>query len=108
MMRILKSIAGGILIPLLLFLLAMAGDTSDVGWLERAAFAPFAAVVWPLFIFSPLFPPPPECPSCVATLPAVVASVVVDFLAYALMTYAALRLYERRNPVVPEVIGLKL
>ena len=108
MKRILKSVAGGILLPLLLFFLAMAGDTSDVEWLERAAFVPFAAVIWPLFIFTPLFPPPPECPSCVPTLSAVASSVVVDFIVYALITYTALRLYERRNPVSPEVIELKL
>ena len=107
-MRILKSVAGGILLPLLLFVLAMAGDTSDVQWLEQIACVPFVAVIWPLFIFSPLFPPPPECQSCVTTLPAVAALVIVDFIFYALITYAALWLYEKRHPTSPEVIELKI
>jgi hypothetical protein len=107
MTRILKTIAGGILIPLLLFFLALAGDTSDVEWIEYAAVIPFTAVVWPLSVFSQFFPPSPGCFLCFG-LTLIAASVVVDFLLYALLTYAALWMIERVNPTAPNVIELKL
>jgi hypothetical protein len=108
MTRILKAIAGGILIPPLLFFLALAADTSDMEWIEYAAVIPFTALVWPLSVFSQFFAPTPGCFSCFATLTLIGASVVVDFLLYGLLTYAALWMIERVNPTGPNVIELKL
>ena len=108
MIRILKASAGGVLIPLLLFLLALALDTSDMEWIESAAVIPFAAVVWPLSVFSQFLPPSPGCFLCFATLTLIAAWVAVDFLLYGLLTYAALWVIERVNPTAPNVIELKL
>ena len=107
LMRFFKSFASAIFIPMVLFLVGSSAEHSDVDWIQRAAIIPFEAVVWPLFLTSPLFPPPPSCPSCHPTRAAILAAILIDFVSYFVLTYLALWLLARRQPALPQVIELK-
>lgn len=107
-MRIFKSLAGGIFIPVVFFVSSQWAERSNIPWLERAAVILFYIVIWPLFITEWLFPPPPACPSCHPTMAAIYAAIILDFFLAALFTYVALWFYEKGRPVSSEVIVLNI
>ena len=105
MKRLLISICGGLLLPLFLLVLLF-----PVGVIfgQTAMFLFAETVFWPFSIWLPVFPPP-KCVSCNTSLEAIIASVITDFVAYALLTYLLQRpieymwrkwglpMYERRS-----------
>jgi TRAP-type uncharacterized transport system fused permease subunit len=91
MKRLLISLAGGVLVPLLL--LAAAFLISDVMHLERFEIVSdifFGAVAWPIRVFSSLFPPPPQCVGCFLTTKAIFASALCNVIIYMLVVYILL------------------
>lgn len=85
MRRVSLSVVGGMVIPILLFLGGAFASDLNIGWLAGTL---LFAVGWPFEIYSPIFPPPPDCPFCDPTLPAMLASMLCDFIVYALISYA--------------------
>jgi hypothetical protein len=101
MKRILISTLGGVLIPL-----SLAGgailivEVLGLHLLEPLARLLLLAVAWPLRIFSRVFPQPSgvllEGPSSAA----LVATIVLDFLVYALICYSLLVLLEKKKRIL--------
>src|SRR5260370_18602787 len=109
--RILKTAAGGIFIPILLLVIGTSLLDSRIRLVEAIGNLMFVAVIWPLYIFAPLFSPPPDpsYPSCCQRLPldaccdpsihlppvpAMLASIAVDFVVYAALTYFILSVFQ--------------
>jgi len=102
--RLLLSLAGGLILPLVLLWLlsAVAERLLDAGY-ERAVFSGAIAFFWPLQLAIRIFPPPPHCPSCGPTDAALITAIIIYFVFYAAVTYIiqilAARLWNRfRNP----------
>ena len=117
--RILKTVAGGIFIPILLLLIGTILLDTNVRFVRPIGNFMFVAVDWPLKIFGPLFTPSPNCvcdptlkppdACCDPTLilpplSAMLASFAVDFIVYATLTYFLLSVFRKRNPASPQVI----
>jgi len=86
--HLLLSIAGGLLLPLILLWLLSAvwGTLLDAGY-ERGAIFTGIAFFWPLQLAIRIFPPPSHCPSCGPTDAALVTAIIIYFAFYAAVTY---------------------
>lgn len=98
MKRILISVLGGVMIPLSLTGSAiLIVEILGIHWLEPLARLLLMAVAWPLKIFSRVFPQATgvilEGPSSSA----LVATIIVDFLVYSLVSYSILVLLEKKQ-----------
>jgi hypothetical protein len=122
--RIPKSAAVGLFVPILLLIIGTALLDSGIHLIRPIGALMLGAVIWPLFIFERLFPLPrdPSYPGCcqtlpldaccdptfhVPTVPAMVASVAVDFVVYAALTYFIIWAFQKWNPPSPQIIELK-
>jgi predicted Na+-dependent transporter len=91
MKQVLRAIGGGILIITWLSLnvllaLVLADHARAFEWMGSAL---FQSLTWPLEIFQPLFPAPPEALSPDTPTPtAVLATLVVDIIIYSLLAHA--------------------
>ena len=102
--RLLISLAGGLILPLVLLWLlsAVAEKLLDAGY-ERAVFSGAIAFFWPLQVAIRIFPPLPHCQSCGPTDAALITAIIIYFVFYAVVTYIiqilVARLWNRfRNP----------
>ena len=84
MKRMMEAAAGGILFPILLLFGAIFAEASGLGGLARILTLTF---MWPLLIYSPIFPPPPECLSCEPTMAAILVTMLCDFIVFSLLSY---------------------
>ena len=86
MKRLLISIGGGLLIPILLFaLLPLVGPLLQMAGAEWALNLLMHSFLGPLKIWMPIFPN--SCPSCGPTDEAIIATIITDFLFYSLLTH---------------------
>jgi len=89
MKKLFISIAGGVFIPLLLFVFTMMmveriEQNWRMGWLANVL---MFSIVGPMAIWERVFPPSPSCLSCGPTDTAIIATIVTVFLFYAVLTY---------------------
>jgi hypothetical protein len=89
MRRLLISIAGGLILPLGFYTLieSVGGYLEFEMNMESTARVLAYAFLWPLLLWSWVFPPPPSCPSCGPTDAALVAAVITYFIFYSALTY---------------------
>ena len=84
MRRLVLSIAGGIVLPVFLYLLYVLVGLAYLGlqlpWLEWLVVTLFYLVFWPLIIWDNIFPAPP-------TAPALIATAITVFVFWSLLTY---------------------
>jgi hypothetical protein len=97
MKRILLSACSGIVVPIVVWFLAMLAFTSDVAWLQRVALVPYMAVWGFYFVLTAVFPPP-NCTLCVSPI-ALVIGIIAEFIVYSLITFVVLRWRHIADPV---------
>ena len=88
MRRLLISIAGGIVIPLLLLLFFIVGASligmTELDWMLKPL---FNLIWWPFAVWEPFFPS--ACGSCGPSIEAVAVNIATQFVVYTLLTYIA-------------------
>jgi hypothetical protein len=108
MKRIYISIAGGILVPLLLgissvFLMDVVYEQWNLTWLDWLAKTLLAMVAWPLVLVGPLMPasdnPNPMAPNIRMAL--IIVAMVLDIVTYSFLTYLVLTYRARRKSLTP-------
>jgi hypothetical protein len=86
--RLLISLAGGLLIPVVLFwLLNYVLIVLFESGHERSGHTVGFAFLWPLFLADRIFPQPPSCSSCGPTDASLVTAIIVYFVFYSALTY---------------------